>query len=53
MGLHKKEKPKSPSERLRAVFYQHYNRNNEGFEEFDPYYEHKMELLINHYKNKL
>lgn len=53
MALTKKEPKKSQSERLRGVFYQHYSRKDEGYETFDEYYHHKMELLIDHYKNKL
>lgn len=53
MTLVKKEPKKSQSERLRGVFYQHFSKNNEGYENFEEYYHYKMDLLINHYKNKL
>ena len=44
---------KSPSQRLKAVFYLNYNQNPEGFNSFDLYYLHQMEKVINHYKKKL
>lgn len=43
---------KSPSERLRLVFYQHYIKE-QPLVEFDEYYESKIELLIEHYKKLL
>lgn len=41
---------KTPSQRLRGVFYTLWEQDNEGFEEFDPYYDSKMEKLIIYYK---
>ena len=52
MSRTRKPPKKSPSERLRGVFYQHYKKDK-PMVEFDEYYESKMELLINHYKQKL
>ena len=47
------DKKKSPSQRLREVFFKHWETNNAGFEKFEDYYDHKMELVIKHYKSKL
>ena len=44
---------KTPSQRLRAVLYRNYERDQQGFKSFATYYEHNMELLLNHYKAKL
>lgn len=43
---------KSPSERLRGVFYQQYIKDKPMMT-FDDYYVGRMELLIEHYKTKL
>ena len=44
---------KSDSTRLRNVFYRLYEKDSEGFKSFTTYYQHHMELLINHFKGKL
>ena len=44
---------KTKSQRLRAVLYRLFEQNPEGYEVFDDYYNHKMEKLIMHFKNKL
>jgi hypothetical protein len=44
---------KTPSQRLRAVLYRNYERDQQGFKSFATYYEHAMEKLIDHYKGKL
>jgi len=44
---------KTPSQRLRAVLYRNYERDAQGFKSFATYYEHNMELILNHYKSKL
>jgi hypothetical protein len=44
---------KTPSQRLRAVLYRNYERDQQGFKSFATFYEHSMEILINHYKSKL
>jgi hypothetical protein len=51
----KKTEPeeKSPSQRLRAVFFQMWKQNNEGFKDSDSYYKYMMERLIEHFKSKL
>jgi hypothetical protein len=43
---------KSPSERLRGVFYQLYLKQ-QPIAQFEDWYEEKMEALIEHYKNIL
>ena len=53
MSRTKKKKRKSPSERLRGVYYRLYEKNPEGFEEFDLYYENKMEMWITFLQKKL
>ncbi len=51
MGLTKKPKEKSHSERLRNVFFNIWGNDPEEFEgNFDAYYASKMEKLINYYK---
>lgn len=51
----KKTEPeeKSPSQRLRAVFYIMWKQNPEGFKDKDSHYKYMMERLIEYYKNKL
>ena len=44
---------KTPSQRLRAVLYRNYERDSQGFKSFATYYEHNMEIILNHFKNKL
>jgi hypothetical protein len=44
---------KTPSQRLRAVLYRNFERDAQGFKSFATYYEHQMELLLNHFKSKL
>ena len=44
---------KPPSQRLRAVFYKCWEQKPEGYKIFNDYYNAKMEILINHYKEKL
>lgn len=43
---------KTPSQRLRAVFYKLWVQNDEG-KEFELYYNAKMEMVIEHYKAKI
>lgn len=47
------DQSKTPSKRLRAVFYLNWKQNPEGFKEFKDFYKSKMELIIMHYKDKL
>ena len=51
--LAKEPEKKSPSTRLRAVFYRLWQQNSENYSEADEYYKDKMEKLIEHYKEKL
>lgn len=44
---------KTPSQRLRAVLYVSWEQKPEGYQTFEDYYRSKMELIIDHYKNKL
>jgi len=44
---------KPPSQRLRAVLYKNFELKPEGYTTFVDYYNHHMEKIINHYKNKL
>ncbi len=44
---------KSKAQRLRAVLYRYFEQEPKGYEVFDDFYNHYMEKLINHYKNKL
>jgi len=44
---------KTPSRRLRAVLYRNWEQNKEGYEDFQLYYNFKLEKIITHYKNKL
>ena len=50
---HNEEEKKTPSARLRAVFYLLWGKDDEGFEHFEDYYDSKMEKLIIHYKKLL
>lgn len=44
---------KTPSQRLRAVLYRLWEKENQGIETFTLYYNSQMEKLINHFKSKL
>lgn len=44
---------KTPSQRLRGVFYRCWEQDNQGYTAFTDYYNRKMEDLITHFKNKL
>jgi len=43
---------KTPSQRLRAVLYIHWEQNGKQGK-FDDYYKSKLEEIINHFKDKL
>ena len=47
------DKGKTPSQRLRAVLYRNWEQNQEGYEDFQLYYNFKIEKIITHYKGKL
>jgi len=53
MSRTRKPPKKSPSERLRGVFFRHYKEEKPLGVTFDEYYEEKIELLIEHYTKKL
>jgi len=44
---------KSKGQRLRAVLYVNWQQAAEGYQVFDDYYNHHMERMIMHWKNKL
>jgi len=44
---------KPPSQRLRAVLYRMFEQSPEGYKTFVDFYNAKMEVLIEHFKNKL
>lgn len=44
---------KSPSQRLRGVMFRNWEQMSKGHKTFDAYYRSEMELLINHFKQKL
>lgn len=44
---------KSPSKRLKSVFYLLWKQNNEGYKDSELYYRYKMEQVIDFYKNKI
>ncbi|MCZ2130458.1 MAG: hypothetical protein LC109_09350 [Bacteroidia bacterium] len=44
---------KSKSQRLRAVLFVAWKSNSDGFEEFESYYQNKMEKFIDHVKTKI
>lgn len=53
MSLTKPKVEKSPSQRLKAVYYKLWEQDKEGFEVFDQYYESKVEKLIIHFKKMI
>jgi len=44
---------KSNGQRLRNILYKLFEQDKDGFLTFTKYYDHQMERLINHFKNKL
>jgi hypothetical protein len=44
---------KKPSQRLRAVLYRLWEQSNEGYRDFNLFYNYKLEILIKHFKEKL
>lgn len=47
------EHGKTPGQRLRAVLYRLWEKDNEGFKNSLDFYNSKMESLIEHFKTKL
>lgn len=48
-----KRQTKTPSQRLRNVFYLLWEQNKGGYEDFKDYYAKKMEGVIEYYKAKI
>ena len=44
---------KTPSQRLRGVMFVLWEKVPEGFKDFDTFYKHKMEVIIDHMKTKI
>lgn len=49
----RKEGVKSPSQELRETFLRLFNQDAEDFEDFDAYYNSKMNKLIQHYRKMI
>jgi hypothetical protein len=47
------ETGKTPSQRLRGVLYRMYEQDAQGFKSFTTFYEHQLEIIINHFKTKI
>ncbi len=47
------EHGKTKGQRLRAVFYRLWEQDSKGYDVFDDFYNHHMELLINQIKDRL
>jgi len=44
---------KSPAQRLRAVLYLNWKQKPEGYEDFNRYYDFRMNKIVEHFKTKL
>jgi hypothetical protein len=44
---------KSKAQRLRGVLYRNWEQQSDDYKVFDDYYNHHMEVMITHWKNKL
>lgn len=44
---------KTQSQRMRNVLYKLFEQNAEGFKDFDSFYKHSTEKIIEHLKNKI
>lgn len=44
---------KTPSQRLRGVLYRLFEKQPEGYKDFNSYYVAKMDQITDHYKSKL
>lgn len=47
------DKKKTEGQRLRAVLFLMWKKNDEGFKTSVQHYSHHMEIIINHFKSKL
>ena len=53
MSRTRKQQEESPSKKLRNVFYVLHEQDDEGFKDFEEYYESKLNKLILHYKKMI
>ncbi len=53
MSRSRKVKKDSPSKRLRDVYFVLFNQDNQGFKDFEDYYNSKIEKLIKHFKTMI
>ena len=44
---------KTKSQRLRGAFYRLWEKKNEGYKDFNLYYDYKMDIIINHIKKQI
>lgn len=44
---------KTQSQRLRAVLYKLFEKHNEGYKDFEMFYRHHTEIIIEHLKKKI
>lgn len=47
------DRKKSKSSRLRSVLYRVWEKEPKGFDDFEGFYRHEMERIIEHYKAKI
>ena len=47
------DKDKSPAKRLKSVLFRIWEKNSEGYEDFELFYRRKLEIIIDHFKEKL
>lgn len=47
------DKKKTASQRLRSILFLMWQKDNEGFDSSVRHYDHHLEKIINHFKNKL
>lgn len=52
-GLKSEINQKTPSQRLRSIFYKLYEQDNKGYNDFGTFYAAEMERIIEHYKTKI
>ncbi len=52
-GIDQMPTGKSPSQRLRGVLWHIWTNDNGGFDQFENFYNHKIETIISHFKNQL
>lgn len=44
---------KTPSQRLRGVLFVLWKQNEQGYDDFNDFYRHKVEAVIEHFKSKI